>query len=194
MTATIAEKSSGRWPQLCLGLRKVEDIRVRQASTTDAIQIATINVRAWQRAYKGLLPETLLKTLSITGAAQAWRQMLTEETAFVWVIEIGGVIKGFASTGKSMDRDASALTAEIFTIYLEPEYTNSGLGKRLLQTVIDDLRKAAYKDCTVWVLADNEDARRFYEKAGFQNEYNEKIIVMNGEEFQEIRYRITLKK
>ncbi|MBX9720853.1 MAG: GNAT family N-acetyltransferase, partial [Candidatus Obscuribacterales bacterium] len=142
MTAIIAEKSSGRWPQLSISSGKVEDITVRQASTTDAAQIAAINIRAWQRAYEGILPEALLNSLSISGAAQAWRQMLIDERAVAWVIEIGGAVKGFASLGKSMDKDASSSTAEIFTIYMEPEYANMGLGRTLLQTMIEDLRKS----------------------------------------------------
>ena len=163
----------------------------RLAQSTDARAIAEINVRAWQKAYKGLLPDALLDKLSVDGAAKGWQAHI-ESGVIIWLLEFDGVVRGFASIGKSLDKDAEQDVAELFTIYIEPEYVGMHLGSELIHAALNDLRHSQFRQCTVWFLAGNDQAQAFYERIGFIKDNVEKHEMLNGIEMHQIRYRLQL--
>ncbi len=163
----------------------------RLAQSTDARAIAEINVRAWQKAYRGLLPDALLDKLSVDGASKGWQAHI-ESGVIIWLLELDGVVRGFASIGKSLDKDVDQDVAELFTIYIEPEYVGMHLGSELIQAALNDLRRSRFRQCTVWFLAENEQAQAFYEKIGFTRDHKEKHDMLNGTEMHQIRYRLEL--
>lgn len=57
---------------------------------------------------------------------------------------------------------------EICDFYVEPFFKGQGIGKRLLQYVIDDAKEAGKAKVCLMVLQDNLGARKFYEHHGFQ--------------------------
>ncbi len=68
---------------------------VRRATLVDAQAIAKIHVRTWQAAYKNLMPVVELRALSIPDRAKKWREILSESTHNVCVIEDAEVVIGF---------------------------------------------------------------------------------------------------
>jgi len=67
-----------------------------------------------------------------------------------------------------MQEMLSLLTGgEIVSIYLLPEYFRKGYGQRLLKTALIDMKTKGYKNCYLWVLKENSNARQFYESIGF---------------------------
>ena len=63
-----------------------------------------------------------------------------------------------------------------------------GYGKLLLSKAIDELKKLGFKNILLWVLEDNMNARKFYEKNGFvcSEKYLENYI--SGKNLREIMY------
>jgi hypothetical protein len=55
-------------------------VNIRRAIATDAATIAGIHVRAWQWAYRGLIPDAFLDSLSVEARETSWRRQL-ERTA-----------------------------------------------------------------------------------------------------------------
>jgi len=154
-----------------------------------------VHVRAWQAAYAGLLPDDALAGLSIEERAERWRTLLREPAPGlrVWIgEEEGGRIVGFSSTGPSRDPTASAGTAEVFTIYLEPAVVGTGRGRTLFAHAVGDLRSGGSTSAELWGLSTNDRARRFYERAGWHTDGEERIESMYGMELRETRYRIEL--
>jgi hypothetical protein len=49
---------------------------IRSATPGDARAIATIHVEAWRAAYRGIVPDEYLDSLSIDGRESTWRQNL----------------------------------------------------------------------------------------------------------------------
>lgn len=47
-------------------------ITVRHATANDAAAIAQVHVASWQAAYRGLLPEALLVSLSVERRQRHW--------------------------------------------------------------------------------------------------------------------------
>lgn len=85
----------------------------------------------------------------------------------VLVTEGGGEVIGFASFGPSRDHDAGVSTAEVYAIYLAPEWFGTGVGRRLFARTVKELSGLGFRDSTLWVLELNDRARRFYEVAGW---------------------------
>jgi RimJ/RimL family protein N-acetyltransferase len=61
-----------------------------------------------------------------------------------------------------------AHTRWLHAMYARPEARGSGAAAALVRTVIDDARRAGAIRFMLWVSAENERARRFYETLGFR--------------------------
>ena len=141
---------------------------IRRATPDDVAAIADVNVRSWQAAYRGLIPDAFLDGLRADAVAARWRQVLGQEIHDVAVCEQGGRVVGFTSVGRLRDGDAAADTGELLTLYLDPAVWRRGLGRQLMAWALDTARERRWLRMILWVLRDNLAARRFYEAAGFR--------------------------
>jgi GNAT superfamily N-acetyltransferase len=143
-------------------------IDVRRASADDAASIAAVHVRAWQVAYRGLLPDAVLDRLSVTQREQMWQQAMSGHPDPPVYVAVGdGVVVGFcAIAAPSRDDDAEDGVAEIGAIYVEPGVWRTGVGRALMDVAIGDLRASGWSWVTLWVLAENRQARDFYARFG----------------------------
>ena len=169
-------------------------MRIRPARPEDAEAIAGVHVRAWQAAYAGVLPHEALAALSIEDRADRWRSWLREAPGLlVWVgEEDDGRVVGFASAGPSRDPEAAPGTAEVYTIYVEPDVVATGRGRELFAHAVDHIRTDGSTSAELWVLSANDRARRFYERAGWRTDGEERVESMYEMELRETRYRIEL--
>jgi ribosomal protein S18 acetylase RimI-like enzyme len=171
---------------------------IRSAQPTDAGTIGKINVLSWRAAYTGQLPESFLATLSVRDRQEAWQQRLADPQRChqVLVVETGTGVTGFSVTGPSGDDDGHEGTAELNALYLDPDHWGRGLGRLLHDHAVNDLRAAGFGHATLWVLATNIRARRFYERAGWQVEGSRKIETIGAPpvELDQVRYTYTLKR
>ena len=140
---------------------------IEKAQITDANAIARIHVEGWQKAYKGIMPQHYLDSLSIEERAKRWESMLESEDFEVWVFKQYKDVRGWVSFGPSRDKDASDKTAEVRAIYVEPNFWGRGIGRELLAKAMAELKNAGFKEVTLWVLEDNHRTVRFYEHQGF---------------------------
>jgi ribosomal protein S18 acetylase RimI-like enzyme len=108
-----------------------------------------------------------------------------------WVADDEGPV-GFAVTGPSEDADAGERTAELYAIYLDPEQLGTGLGRRLFEHAVEDLRSRRFDTVTLWVLETNERARRFYEVAGWKHDGTVTSERVDCEMRPTVRYRVEL--
>ncbi len=167
---------------------------VRPATPDDAAAIASVHVRSWQAAYRGIVPEAMLEALSIERRASWWRGELTEmiPPPGCWVVERSGRVVGFASIGTARGNSVGPGIGELFTLYLEPEAWSQGLGRALNEQAIVGLRASGFRSAILWVLADNVRGRRFYERAGWQADGGTMGWETPGTTLDEVRYRIEL--
>ena len=144
---------------------------IRRASRRDAAAVARVHVDAWQQAYRGLLGTKLLAALSVGERARAWRELLGGESEefFALVAEVDGRAAGFvAAATPSRDEDAGPDTAEVGALYVSPRLWRQGTGTALLEAAMERFGVAGFGEVTLWVLAGNEPARRFYTARGFR--------------------------
>jgi ribosomal protein S18 acetylase RimI-like enzyme len=60
------------------------------------------------------------------------------------------------------------LLAELYSLYVAPDWWSTGTGRALMDRVLAGARAEGYPRIILWVLRDNRRARRFYERAGFR--------------------------
>jgi ribosomal protein S18 acetylase RimI-like enzyme len=163
---------------------------IRRASLEDVGDIAAIHVRSWQEAYRGIVPEDFLRSLSIERREVAWRDALQSRTSDTWIAEDAGRVLGWINTGSSRDADAGPRTGELWAIYVDPNTWRRGVGRALWREAEAQLRAAGFHRVTLWVLDVNQRALHFYESIGFSvDSGHEKTIERGGATLREIRLR-----
>lgn len=125
----------------------------------DPFKLSSIFEKSWKHAYKGIISQEYLNSIT----AGQWIDHLKQKDRNNLVLTEQEKIIGIASFGKSRWNKYSDF-GEVMSIYLLPEYIRKGYGKLLLAGCIEVLRQAGYTMILLWVLEDNYQARRFYEK------------------------------
>ena len=177
---------------------------IRRAIEADAAAIAALHVRAWQWAFRGLLPDAYLDGLTeqVARREAMWRRQLQEgrPDCPVWVAERGdggGQIVGFCNTAPAASSTDSAsegtpAAAELYTIYLDPDAVGTGVGAALMRHGLMDLQARGFHEAVLWVQDTNTRARRFYEKGGWRVDGAEKTETVWDAPVRQVRYRIAL--
>jgi GNAT superfamily N-acetyltransferase len=144
-------------------------VQVRDADEADARGIAEVHVRAWQRAYRGLVDDRMLDGLSLEAAERNWQRLVTERGSTTLVAVRERRVEGFCAIATpARDDDATEATAEVAAIYVAPESWRTGVGNALLEVALEGLREEGWDEVTLWVFAANDQARSFYTHHGFE--------------------------
>ena len=141
---------------------------VRMAVVSDAPAIAELHRLGWE-AYRGLIDDRLLAETPGKAAARLarWRSQLQPGRATrVLVDDHDGVLRGFISSGPCADPDLPGSEGqdadEIWDLWVHPDHRRRGVGAALLTHVLRDSRRPLM----VWVLNENTDGIRFYQREG----------------------------
>lgn len=127
----------------------------------DPTEISSIYEKSWKHAYKGIVPQDYLDSIP----SGRWAEKISSGAMKSLVIEDNGRLIGTAAICPSRWKKFSSY-GEIVSIYLLPEYMGKGFGSKLLERAFSELRTLGFKDILLWVLEENESARKFYEKNG----------------------------
>ncbi len=169
-------------------------MQLRRARSEDARAIAEVHVRSWKAAFPGLLPQDYLDALGPEDRLGQWQEALVSSPwPAVLVAEQEGTIVGFVAMAPSRDTDADrAVVGEIQTIYLDPPAWGGGVGLALLRAAEVELATAGFVSATLWVLATNAKARRFYERHGWATDGGTQLHDWGAFASPDVRYRRTL--
>src|SRR4029077_13924784 len=114
-------------------------MRIREAERRDASAIASVHVRGWQWAYRGLLPDAVLDGLSV-GDRAAWRDARLADPPpgeHTWVVEDAkGAVVGFAVAGPARGLQDPPSHGEVYAIYLDPAIVGTGIGRQLFDHAV----------------------------------------------------------
>ncbi len=170
---------------------------LRRASAADIPALAALQLRSWHATYDRLLEPSERARLTLEGRLDAWRRRFATDPSSVWLIEAGGLVRGFVSVQAAEDRDLEGRrVGEVASLHVAPELHSRGLGRRLLARGEAALRESGFPEAVLWVLADNEPARAFYERLGWRLDGAHVRRPMGGQAglpmVDEVRYRRTL--
>jgi len=162
---------------------------IRKATVEDAYDIARIHVHTWRDAYTGIVPQSHLDNLSVEKRQEQWNRILRESpTGTIVATDAKSAVIGWASFGLSRDDDGAGI-GELYAIYLQSDSWGKGYGRQLMDSAETSLSSEGFPAITLWVLEENVRTRRFYQIAGYFTDQNEKTIVIDGMELNELRYR-----
>ncbi|MEP7122998.1 MAG: GNAT family N-acetyltransferase [Byssovorax sp.] len=169
---------------------------IRRARLLDASAMAVVHVESWRAAYAGLVPAVVLNGLSVGARAASWTRILEGREADgsrAWVAVLEGRVVGFISAGPTRDADDHRRkVGEIYAIYLVPTAWGHGVGGELLRVAEDDLSERGYRAATIWVLAGNTRARRFYAQCGYDADGGTQGEKVGPAVLPSVRYRRSL--
>jgi ribosomal protein S18 acetylase RimI-like enzyme len=149
---------------------------IAPATERDAAGIAKVYVDAWRSAYAAILPHRVLLGMSYEQQTRQWSWAIRNRAALQPVIVAAeadqGVI-GFISFGLARHGDRplgfvgarDAKVGEIYTLYVQPDFHERGIGRRLLAAAFAAMVERDYGCGFLWVLRDNP-SRYFYERVG----------------------------
>ena len=158
---------------------------IRKAKLEDAAGIAKVHVDSWRTTYKGIVPDTYLDNLSYESREQMWISGIEQNNVYI-AEDDNGQIVGFASGGKERTGKYDRYVGELYAIYLLEGQQGKGLGRKLVQMVVDDLKEKKLNSMLIWALKENP-ACRFYEMLGGK-EIDTAEIEIEGKKLSEIAY------
>jgi ribosomal protein S18 acetylase RimI-like enzyme len=169
-------------------------MQVRQATPADSRRIAQIHVETWRTAYRGQMPDAVLDALDADKRATFWNNHLATQPNGILVVESDKAIIGFCDLIPSRDEGSNPHEAgEIAAIYVHLEFWRKGAGAALCRFSLREARIRKYISVTLWVLASNVAAQRFYEAMGFSLDGATKVDhSLNKYELHKVRYRISV--
>ncbi|MCL6596717.1 MAG: GNAT family N-acetyltransferase [Firmicutes bacterium] len=138
------------------------NVRAAEASPADLAAVARVAHRTWPDAYRDLLPAAVVEAhLAAAYRPEALADRMRLAGGLFLLAEADGQCVAFCQAQR---RPAAPGEADLWAIYVLPQWQGRGVGGRLLRAVL-----APLADCRMHVAlaAGNERAARFYASHGF---------------------------
>lgn len=153
-------------------------IELRTAGENDIPAIQKIAQSTWPVTYGPILPQQQLDyMLELIYSTEALNAQFQKGHHFLLATE-GNNAVGFASYGLIEKKEANTVF-KLHKIYIDPAQQGKGVGKLLLDMVINAIKQAGATQLILNVNRFNK-ARNFYEKLGFTVIAEEDIDIGNG--------------
>ncbi len=166
---------------------------IRHAVPEDARAVAEIHVDGWRTAYSAILPEAFLASLTVASRQAFWMQFLADKQGDLLVAMKGDRMVGWINTGPCRDVGAASDDAEVWAFYVSPAAWSKGVGRELWLSARAHLLKQGYRQCHLWVMAQNARAIGFYKAAGFEwDKSPAKTFELGGVTVIELRFSCLL--
>jgi ribosomal protein S18 acetylase RimI-like enzyme len=162
-------------------LNRLTSIRTRTTLQAGDIGFITyLHGKLYKEEYNYGIP---FESYVAEGLVEFYNNYQTEKDV-LWVCEDSGNI-----IGSLLLLHRSATIAQLRYFLLHPSYRGIGLGKKLMQSLVDQLITKNYKYCYLWTTNEQEAAASLYKKFGFILT-EEKTSTTYGKNVVEQRYEL----
>ncbi len=158
---------------------------IRNASLEDAAAVAKVQVDSWRTTFKGIVPEDYLEGLLYDKREPIWKRAVMENNLYIAEDENGEVI-GFSVGGRERTGNYETYLGEVYSIFIVKEHQGTGIGRLLVKSVVEDLKKKKLDSMLIWVIEENP-ACRFYEALGGKK-IDTREIEIGGKKLSEVAY------
>ncbi len=167
-------------------------ILIRKVKYDDIEQIVDINIKDWKKVYKGIIDDEILDNLDRSKKIEKWKKHYN--TGNVIVAEKNGSVLGYCRYDDNAYYENTDIDSEIIALYVDYDKLGNGVGRKLFEYVIIDLKNKQKNKMVIWCLEKNENARKFYEKMGGELVNKEKYFEKDGRIYKEVGYIYDVKK
>lgn len=167
-------------------------ISLRLAVPGDSLEVASIHVRAWQVAYRGLLPDAYLDGLRAEDRARRYTFGNTAPNGPATLVALDGeTVCGFATTGAARSVEGAG---ELLALNVDPDRWRRGIGRTLIIAARERLLQRGYETAILLLLEGNSRADQFYRADGWAPDGHKQTDEVWGVMVSELRYRRPLKQ
>lgn len=155
---------------------------IRRAIESDNYNISKLIISGWQTAYKGLIDDNFLNSMSVDIMSTKWKENIASQNYdnHIYVYEKDKNILGIIRFGKPDDAN-SKYDAEIHVLYVEPSLKRTGIGTELFTFAKQYFIDNQNRNMIIWCLKSNFPSIKFYEKMGGLIVTHRKSMVNNIE-------------
>jgi len=163
---------------------------IRRVLVEETYDYAVCHMDCWRSAYKGIMPDEYLSNMSsgIESRAERSVQIISESCnpyEYLCVTYDEKMI-GKLGFGKCLDEDKGE-AGQIYAMYLIDEFWDRGFGRKMMEYALNNLKEMGYDEVVIWVLEENDRARRFYEKFRFETDGKKEELNI-GKPLVQVRY------
>lgn len=160
-------------------------IKIRYAEIKDVEDMIDVNFKTWWTTYRGIINEDYLlerekeREDGIKRSKSNFGRLGVDGRKIYKCVAIDNEkVIGIATYGRCREEDKFGLTncGEIYSIYILKEYQQRGIGKKLMNFAVSDLKKENYDKVVIWSLKDNPSVE-FYKKMGGDIKLAKKIEI-----------------
>lgn len=119
------------------------------------------------------------RTLASSAGSEAAAFVATDDTA-----DFGGMVAAYSA-------DSVDGSVELVSMWVDPARRGHGVGEALVKNVVDWAAASGFDTVNLWVVRDNDGARRLYERCGF-NPTGEAAPLPADPSVEEIRMTLVL--
>ena len=165
---------------------------LRPAVPDDATPVARVHVRAWQVAYRGLIPDDHLRGMRPEDRAQRYNFAACDPARPRTLVALeADTILGFATIAPARDADAAG-QGELCALYVEPDCWGRGIGQALAAAARAGLYRQGFRKAVLWVVAGNARAQRFYRADGWSPDESRRAQQVWNVTLDTVRYNRVL--
>jgi GNAT superfamily N-acetyltransferase len=166
-------------------------IEIRWAQLEDIQDLGLVHSEAYRNAYQGIIPDEFLNQVTPEVSGEYFCTALTQGEERVAIALIDKRTVGCMVLKACSDDDLQKHSGEITAIYLLQNHRGIGIGKTILKWGIGKLKDFGCSKVAIWVLRENLNAIRFYEKQGFVRDGAERLI-SRGKELIQYKYILSI--
>ena len=148
------------------------DVLVRRASHSDAGLLVSLGARTFSETFASVnTPEDMAAYLSTAFSPAQLAAELADTQATFLLAEVTGLAAGYAKLCGAAEPPrcvTGANPVELARLYVLQQWLGEGVGRILMQSCIDEARRAGYRTMWLGVWERNWRAQAFYRKWGFR--------------------------
>jgi GNAT superfamily N-acetyltransferase len=152
-----------------------DELIIRRAEIEDINEIGFLANQIWPKVYDYMIsPEQIQYMLKLYYSPESLYRQMTEQHHTFFLAEIDESPVGFASFGKISER-----LFKLHKLYLQPEFQHKGIGKALIEAILDEAFEAGGGVLQLNVNRNNKSIP-FYQHMGFAIVGEENIDIGSG--------------
>ena len=145
-------------------------ITIAAAQAEDVPALQSTASASWWATYGSYLSASFIQSfLERAYSTSRLLAHLSDPQSYFAVVKSGETLIGFGQVGPTMPRrdKVPAAPADLYRLYLLPEWQRKGIGSKLLAELEAWLRRQGYPTYGAYVHERNEPAQQFYLRHGF---------------------------